>query len=801
MLRKFQPYHPLFFLIFAALSSPFVLIYRRAPGFTIASHAFNPFSASAALMTGVLFLLLLALWILYSKLVSFILARKVEDVLAQDFLTFLPLLFYSLVPLTLRHYIGSDDLRARLKIFLLAIGVAFLYLKLIQIRDWHKAGAFPWQRWGRWFSALSLRKRLALLFLAALILFNAGTALLISGGITVAGDEPHYLLICQSLLQDRDFDLTNNYAQRDYARYMKVQKLTPHVVPGARPGSHYSFHSPGMALLLLPFYALGTLFQGEGMLVVVRLGMSLFGALFALQVYLYARSEWQKENLSLWLWLLASFTSPVFFYSIHVYPEIVVALLSLTVFRIFRFSPSLSWPKLLLSGFFLGSFIWFHALKYLSLFVPLFVYCLWAGAKKFRLGWRLIFFAAAPVLVFAFYLNFQRTLYGTYSLSAVSWAQPMTEEAPIQFVKNLLLNIPLRYRLDTLAGYFFDQRDGLFLYTPVYFFALLGAWEMLKRKRKDVLLLFFLTAPYVLTSAFLTQRTGFAPQARPLVAVIWGMIILVGYFLVDQGKKIFSYFFNFAAAVSFFFVFLLLKHPINLYQETTRGVKERAGGLFYLLSTIHFRLPDFLPSYIKVEEWRWLPNFIWLGMAILFVGAYAVMKKRALSLRFSFHFLLAGAGILALFVWVVLYPRKVLIDPVRVTLPAGEKVTFYSLSRSSRQIEPGKFQLHEDNRAYRINFTTAKPIQALEVSFGSNQGEYACEIKMFDLTFFHGETSGEIKNVILREPPRYRLGKASYYELTLSLGKGTGVDTELNPYLFTIDLSNSLETQGPELRY
>jgi hypothetical protein len=789
MARKFQSYHLLFFLIFAALLSPIVLFLRRASGFTIASRAFNPLSASTALMTAVFFFLLLAIWILYSRLVSFIFARKFEDVLAQDFLTFLPLLFFSLTPLALRHFISADDLRVRLKTFVLVIGAAIIYLKLIHTRDWRKAEGLPWKRLNRWFSALSLRKRLVLLFLAALILFNAGTVLLISGGITVAGDEPHYLLVAQSLLHDRDFDLTNNYAQRDYDRYMKITKLTPHVVPGSRPGSHYSFHSPGTALILLPFYAVGTLFGGGGMLFVIRLGMSLFGALFALQVYLYARSEWQNENLSLWLWLLASFTSPVFFYSIHVYPEIIVALLSLTIFRMFRFSPSLSWAKLLLSGLLLGSFIWFHALKYLPLFGPLFVYGLWAGLRKFRLGWKIIFFIAAPVLIFVLYLNFQRSLYGTYSLSAVSWAQPMTEEAPIQFVKNLLLNIPFRYRLDTLSGYFFDQRDGLFFYAPIYFFALLGVWEMLKRKRRDLLLLFFLTAPYVLTSAFLTQRTGFAPQARPLVAVIWGMIILVGYFLVNQGRRVFSYFFNFAAAVSFFFVFLLLKHPINLYQETTRGVKERAGGLFYLLSNIHFRLPDFLPSYIKVEEWRWLPNFIWLGVTILFVVAYAVMKKRAFPLRFISHFVLACAGILVLFVWVVLYPRKVLIDPVTVILPGGEKVTFYSLSRSSRQIEPGQFQLREDNRAYRINFATSKPIQALKVSFGSNQGEYACEIKIFDLTFFRGETSGEIKKVIVSEPPRYGLGKASYYELTLSLGKGAGVDTELNPYLFTIDFT------------
>jgi hypothetical protein len=791
MARKSLLFYLPFFLIFAVLAGVFFLLFRRVRAFTISNHAFNPLSVSAAVFAILFFLLFLAFWILYSKLASSVFAQNFEDVLAQDFLTFLPLLFLSLTPLTLRHYISADDLEARLKLFAWGIGFAFLYLKLIQIWHQNKEKATVSRKPGEWFSGLSLRKKLVLLFFVALLVFNAGTALMIQSGSTVAGDEPHYLLIAQSLLQDRDFDLANNYTRRDYARYMIWDgKLQPHVVRGAKPGSSYSFHSPGIAVLLLPFYALGTLFKGKAMVFIIRLGMSLFGALFSLQVYLYARSEWQKENLALWLWFLTGFTSPVFFYSIHIYPEMVVALLSLTVFRLFRFSPSLSWPKLFLSSLLLSSFIWFHALKYITLFAPLFVYCLWIAIKKFKLGWRLVLFISVPAVVFFLYLNFQHALYGSYSLFTVSVAQPMTEEGPLQFVRNLLFNIPFRYRWETLTGYFFDQRDGLLFYAPLYFFALLGAWEMLKRRRRNFPLLFFLTAPYVLTSAFLTQRTSFAPQARFLVAVIWGLVILLGYFLVYNQKKIFSYLFNFASVVSLLFTFLLLKYPINLYQETTRGVKERGAGLFYLLSNMHFRLPDFLPSYLKVENWQWLPNFIWLGVTILFIAAYAVMKKRAFALRFFSHLLLVCVGIMVFFVWIVLYPRKVPIDPVRVILPSGQKVIFYSLSRSSRLVEPGKFQLREDNRAYRFNFRTERPLEELKISFGSTQGDYACEMKIFDEPFFRGETAREIKNLNLIDPPRYQLKKDSYYELTFYLGKGAGVQTELNPYLFMIDFSN-----------
>ncbi len=98
-----------------------------------------------------------------------------------------------------------------------------------------------------------------------LLAFNSG-ALLVSQGGTFSGDEPHYLLICHSLLRDGDFELTNNYEHRDYAGYMMFEgKIAAHVVPGAEPGSRYSFHSPGVPFLMLTFYALGVLFKGRAL--------------------------------------------------------------------------------------------------------------------------------------------------------------------------------------------------------------------------------------------------------------------------------------------------------------------------------------------------------------------------------------------------------------------------------------------------------------------------------------------------------------------------------------------------------
>jgi len=791
MKRRFLFSYLFLFLIFSVLLSLYLLLLRQTPQFSISNHVFRPSPVSVVLAAAVFFLLLLTIWVFFARLIGRAFALPEKSVLAADFLTYLPILFLSLAPLTLFHYIGAADLAARLRLLGLGILGAVIYLKAVQIRSW-RVGKIPRQRkWAGRFEGLSPGRKSLLLFCAALAVFAVGSLLLTSAGITFGGDEPHYLLISHSLLRDGDLDLADDYSNREYDRYMMFEgKIAPHVVAGAKPESRYSFHSPGVSFLMLPFYALGSLFEGKVLVFILRLGIGLWGAFFSLQIYLYARSECRTTATAIQLWALASFTAPVFFYAIHIYPEIVVATLSLMAFRIFRFSPSLSWIKAALSGFLVSSLIWFHALKYIFISIPLFLYGLLMVRKKAsrRRGlWPYLLAAAAVVLL---YLQFQKTVYGTYSLSAVSWAQGMTDtgEEFLRFAKTLLFKIPLRDRWETLAGYLLDQRDGLLFYAPLYFFALLGAWEMLKRKRKDFFLLLMLTAPYVFVSAFLTQRTGYAPQARPLLAVIWAAVIWLGCFLAENRTTIFSRAFYFASGLSYLLTVLLLKFPANLYQETTRGIRERAGGLFDLLSNIRFRLPAFLPSYIKSEDRMWLPNWIWPAAIVLFVAAYARAKKRPLSIGLSGHILLAGAGCIVFFFWLVLYPRLVPRNPVWAGLPSGERVTFYSLSRAARMSEAGRFQLNEDDRSFRFFFSTPSPVREMKLSLGSTAGDYAWRVRVFDEVFSEGQTLKETRTLRIPAPPRYPLGNSSFYELVLDLGPGAGVNTRLNPYLFWVQL-------------
>ena len=97
----------LLFFVFSVLLSTCLLLHQQAPQFTFTHRDFHPSLPAVLFVTTAGFVLLLTLWVLYSKLASRLFARDESDVLRRDFLTFLPLLFLSLAPLTLRHYIGT----------------------------------------------------------------------------------------------------------------------------------------------------------------------------------------------------------------------------------------------------------------------------------------------------------------------------------------------------------------------------------------------------------------------------------------------------------------------------------------------------------------------------------------------------------------------------------------------------------------------------------------------------------------------------------------------------------------------
>src|SRR5262249_6026763 len=95
------------------------------------------------------------------------------------------------------------------------------------------------------------------LFVPALIVVGI-LSLTTHGEFSHTGDEPHYLMIAESLVADHDLDLENNSANNS-AHWFGADGLTADLhVRRNVDGALWSGHDIGLPLLILPVYAAAT---------------------------------------------------------------------------------------------------------------------------------------------------------------------------------------------------------------------------------------------------------------------------------------------------------------------------------------------------------------------------------------------------------------------------------------------------------------------------------------------------------------------------------------------------------------
>jgi hypothetical protein len=397
-------------------------------------------------------------------------------------------------------------------------------------------------------------------------------------------------------------------------------------------------------------------------------------------------------------------------------------------------------------------------------------------------------FPVVSVVLFAFYT---KELYGTFYPMAI-YEGVLTAER-MQAFREMVMKIPVMLRIDSFLDYFLDQRDGLLLYSPIYFFIFLGGVEAFRRSKKDLFVLLFISLPYLLNYAFFSHRQGNSPQGRVLTNISWVAAIFIGYFLVHNRKKLYSFLFWLSAMIGFVFVALLLQNPHFLYQPTTHEFTFRGGELFVYLSNLHFYLPDLLPSFIKVNNLRYVPNYIWLAVILVFIAGYMWKKnhsqnKTPSTPRPFLIPLLTICGLGVFFLWFVLFPRTTLLFPTKAAYSSGERISYYDLGRhvQMKDSEPGRFTITKDDHTLDLHFTSWRKIENLKIEFGSSKGEYQVNMRFFDQDLFSGIISQEMKTLVKSSPPQYRFKNTNLYRLRIAIKNLSDISTAENPFLLIL---------------
>jgi hypothetical protein len=309
------------------------------------------------------------------------------------------------------------------------------------------------------------------------------------------GDEPHYLVITQSLLHDGDLKIENNHRRGEYRTYF-AGELRPDFLKRGQNGEIYSIHAPGLPAVLAPAFALAGYPGVVAWLVLVSaLGSALAWHLAWLQT---------RRTEAAWFgWAAVTLGVTAVFHSFSIYPDGLGGVLTLTgVWALMRAEADERTRTWFLHGAALALLPWLHsrfALLAGTLGV-LILLRLWFTPDRVR---KAMAFVTVPAVSCAGWLGYFAVIYGIADPSAPYGEGQIGSAA---------------YIADGLAGLFFDQRFGLLTYAPVLVFAAAGFAVMRNRLAVELLLVI---VPYlIVVTNFRMWWAGWSAPARFAVPIL-----------------------------------------------------------------------------------------------------------------------------------------------------------------------------------------------------------------------------------------------------------------------------------------
>lgn len=442
-----------------------------------------------------------------------------------------------------RRSLASEPLRLRdavLPVFgLIAIVVPFLPV----VPDWWPglqalAGPGAWLIWALvavligWtlaphlpgvaasWSRANLRTQTAVIWLATALAASAGAARLTHTILFPSGDEPHYLVLAQSLWRDGDLKIENNHARRDYAEYFG-RDLDPHYLTRGKDREIYSVHPVGMPVLMAPVYAAG----GYDLVVAVFIAMAATAATVAWRWALATTAALGTTTLA---WAAIVFSSPFLINAFTIYPEVPAGLaiavgLALALRPVPDHRP---WHDVAI-GVMAALLPWLST-KYAPMSAALIAVTLGRRLWPMHPGETRAGFVGSAVrllspyaLGLAGWFAFFHAYWGKWSPSAPYGSLVQTE------LKNTVFGVP---------GLVFDQEYGLLIYAPAYALAGFGWWTMMRRanplRRLGVELLVVFGGLIMTVGAFRIWWGGSAAPGRPITS---GLLVLLVPMAVQLG--------------------------------------------------------------------------------------------------------------------------------------------------------------------------------------------------------------------------------------------------------------------------
>jgi hypothetical protein len=134
----------------------------------------------------------------------------------------------------------------------------------------------------------------------------------------IDGDEPFYLLQTESMVHDRDLDLSNQYRDLQHSATGRTDLVPQLGDPIGPHGERYSRHEPFLPLLMIPGYLVGRL---PGAIAII----ALFGALLARSTVRLFEEEGIDDATTRAVFPFIALGPPILFYATRIWPEVPAA--------------------------------------------------------------------------------------------------------------------------------------------------------------------------------------------------------------------------------------------------------------------------------------------------------------------------------------------------------------------------------------------------------------------------------------------------------------------------------------------
>ncbi len=446
----------------------------------------------------------------------------------------------------------------------------------------------------------------------------------------LTGDEPHYLLLTESIILDHDLDVANNY--RAPSALLQRIGVYPRDIHGrTRPDSTavYSFHMPALALLQAPAYILSHVLHARNALW-FRLTMVLITLWVTVECFRLLLMWTRSPPRAFLGTAVLTWTVPVGFYAHHLYPEVVVLGILLRALRIWAVSEAGRWQWPIM-GFAIGT-LPFWGVKYLGIIAAwglLGCARLWHNRTMRR---NTLHFLTSIAVGCALFFLFLYRVYGTIDPQKVYTERSLLHEIlPADHPETgTLHHLWMRAQImgTSTLNYLLDQRDGLLLYSPIYLLGLIGGVGGWRLNRRNVLPGAVILVAHIGIYSLGGARIGFSPPGRPFAPVA---IIPILWLVANRLPVHRSWGRTLAEVLGLYSVLMpwyMAAEPHSIYQSTAWYVTQRAGRTFERLSHLLGYLPNFLPSYIQGMPGPWWPNYVWTLLLVGVIGGTAGYARR-----------------------------------------------------------------------------------------------------------------------------------------------------------------------------